>query len=80
MQPGGLPEGVASAFSEVTSQMVGAKYIPVLYCGKQVVHGTNHMIICKQTLAVQGADEHIVKMVINCSEQGNSLVEIQRID
>ena len=79
IQSGGLPEGVASAFSDVTLQMTGAKYIPVLYCGKQVVHGTNHMIICKQTLAVQDATEHIVTMVINCSEHGNSIVEIQTI-
>ena len=79
MQPAALPEKVASAFSDVTSSMVGAKYVPVLYCGEQVVHGTNYMIICKQTLAVQGAAEHIIKMVINCSEQGNSIVEIGTI-
>lgn len=79
MQPANLPQEAATAFSEVISSMVGAKYMPVLYCGKQIVHGTNYMIICKQTLAVQGAAEHVVKMIINCSEQGNSIVEIETI-
>lgn len=74
MQACGLPEKVASGFSEVTLAMVGARYIPVLYVGSQVVHGMNHMIICKQTLAVQGATEHLVKMVLNQNCDDGSLV------
>ena len=74
MQAYGLPEKVASGFSEVTQGMIGAKYMPVLYVGSQVVHGMNHMIICKQTLAVQGATEHLVKMVLNQNVDDGSLV------
>lgn len=69
-----LPEKVASGFSEVTHAMVGAKYVPVLYVGTQVVHGMNHMIICKQTLAVQGAAEHLVNMVLNQNVDDGSIV------
>lgn len=74
MQACGLPEQVASGFCEVTQAMMGAKYMPVLYVGTQVVHGMNHMIICKQTLAVQGATEHLVNMVLNQNVDDGSIV------
>lgn len=69
-----LPEKVASGFTEVTQGMVGARYIPVLYVATQVVHGVNHMLICKQTVAAQGAPEHVVKMVLNQNLDDGSLV------
>ena len=74
MQACALPEKVASGFHEVTQGMVGAKYVPVLYVGMQVVHGINHMLICKRTLAAQGAPEHLVKMVLNQVPDESSLV------
>ena len=79
MGPVNLPEKAATAFTEVIRGLIGATYVPVLYCGEQLVHGTNYMIICKQTIAVKDAPEHIVSMVINCSEQGNSIVKIEEI-
>lgn len=76
----GLPEVVASGFTKVTQSMLGAKYVPVLYVGQQVVCGVNYMIICKQTLSTAGAEEHLVKMVINCAPDDDwSIVEITRI-
>ena len=60
-----LPQQVATGFSDVTKTLVGANYVPILYVGTQVVHGVNHMLICKQTLAAAGAPEHLVKMVLN---------------
>ena len=74
MKACGLPEKVASGFTEVTHAMAGAKYVPVLYVGTQVVHGMNHMIICTQTLAVQGATEHLIKMVLNQNVDDGSIV------
>jgi len=74
-----LPQKVATAFTEVTSGLLGAGYIPVLYCGEQLVHGINYMIICKQTLITNPLEEHIVTMVINCSEQGSTIVSIEQI-
>ena len=74
MQGCALPQQVATGFGAVTQAMVGAKYEPVLYVGTQVVHGMNHMIICKQDLAVQGATEHLVKMVLNQNVDDGSLV------
>ena len=37
MKKSSLPEKVASGFSEATKNLKGAKYRPVLYCGKQIV-------------------------------------------
>ncbi len=85
MEACNLPQKVASGFVQVTGGMVGAKYVPVFYVGRQVVHGVNHMLICKQTLATLGASEHLVKMVLNqnCDDGdivGNwSVVTIERI-
>lgn len=69
-----LPEQVATGFSQVTESLVGADYTPVLYAGTQVVHGLNHMLICKQTLAAQGAPEHLVTMVLNQNCDGGDIV------
>ena len=69
-----LPEKVATGFVEVTQGLTGAKYVPVLYVATQVVHGVNHMILCKQTLSAQSAPEHLVKMVLNQNLDDGSLV------
>ena len=74
MQDCPLPQKVATGFGGVTQGMIGATYVPVLYAGTQVVHGINHMLICKQTLAAQGAPEHLVKMVLNQNLDDGSLV------
>lgn len=74
-----LPEDVATGFSTVVNSLVGAKYLPVLYAGKQVVHGVNHMIICEQTLAARDATKHLVKMVLNDMNGDWSIVSIEQI-
>lgn len=68
------PEQVATGYGQVTETLVGAKYLPVLYVGSQIVHGTNHMIICKQTLAAKDAPEHLVVMVLNQNCDDGSIV------
>jgi hypothetical protein len=64
LKPCPLPEEVASAFSEVNAHLLGAVFVPVLYCGSQLVSGMNYMIICKQTLVTHPPLEHLVTMVI----------------
>ncbi len=54
-----LPEEVASVFSQVTKDLVGAKYEPLMYLSTQVVSGINHMILCRETLSDA---EHTVKI------------------
>ena len=60
-----LPQEVQTAFTEVTADLVGASYKPLLYVGYQLVNGTNHMIIAEQQLLDKNSTRHIVKMVIN---------------
>lgn len=79
-----LPQNVATGFSEAMEGMVGAGYVPVLYCASQLVHGTNHMIICKQTLTTREPEEHVVRMILNeplPTEEGKkwSIVSIDTI-
>lgn len=63
----------------------GAALVPVLYAGSQAVHGTNYMILCKQTLATEDAARHLVELVLNenhdeGSEDGRwSVVSIKQI-
>ena len=69
-----LPNPVAPGFQEVKKGLIGGDYTPVLYVGTQVVHGVNHMLICKQRLAAAGAPEHLVELVMNqCPEEGGPL-------
>lgn len=84
MEACALPQRVATGFSKVM-HMVGATYTPVLYVGKQIVHGENHMILCLQELAVEDAEKHLVKVVLNATYDGGnvegnwSIVTIERI-
>lgn len=85
MEACALPEPVATGVNEVLMGLKGVRYLPVLYVGTQVVHGTNHMLICKQTMATQGAPEHLVEVVLNhqtdseCITGKWSLVSIEQI-
>ncbi len=66
-----LPENVASVFSQVTKDLVGAKYEPLMYLSTQVVSGINHMILCRETLSDA---EHTVKistMILNVPANGD---------
>ena len=74
-----LPQALNNAFYNVTSKLMGAKYVPVLYVGSQVVHGTNYYLLAEQTIMNATKTKHIVKMVINVNENGNSLVEIGNV-
>lgn len=78
-QAGSLPEKAASAFAAVKDSLVGASYVPVLYCGSQVVRGTNYMILCEQRLSDQEGTRHLVKMVINAFQEQYDIVYIDTI-
>lgn len=52
----------------------GATYVPVLYCGSQVVAGINYMLICRQTLMTTPPDEHVVNMVVHKPLSGKAVI------
>ena len=60
-----LPQKVQSAFTAVTSELVGADYIPVLYVGSQQVNGMNYRVLCLQRLVIPNAEKKIVKMILH---------------
>lgn len=66
IQPCNLPQRVASAFTAVTENLVGAMYEPLLYIGSQIVNGINYGVIAKQSIpSPGGAYEHVVVMTLN---------------
>ena len=79
-----LPKEVAAGFNEAFSSLLGATYTPVLYCGTQIVHGVNHMIICKVKFATQGSNYALMKVVLNeIVNEGKSswsIVSVQSIE
>ncbi len=66
-----LPEKVASAFSQVTMDLIGAKYEPLMYLATQVVNGTNHMILCRETLSDANPTVKISTMILNVPVNGD---------
>jgi len=60
-----LPQKVASAFTAITENLIGAEYMPVAYAGSQVANGINHCIIALQSIMSPGAEKRLVKMIIN---------------
>lgn len=62
---GMLPQKLASGWDEALGTLIGAKYDPIVYVGSQVVNGTNHMIIAKQTRMTANSDTAIVQIVLN---------------
>ena len=73
-----LPQKVQSAFTEVTSGLVGAEYEPVLYVGSQLVNGTNYCIIALQTLVTRETTKQLVKMVIHVDLDGAARLVLVR--
>lgn len=72
-----LPQKVASAFTAVTGELVGADYMPVAYAGSQVVNGINYQIIALQMIASPNVVKRFVKMIINVSSDGKtSLISV----
>jgi len=69
-----LPEKVATAFAEATMDLRGAEYIPLLYCGEQLVDGTNYVIICGQIMITNPPVHHIVKMIIHAPLEGKASI------
>lgn len=75
----GMPQKVATAFDEITKNLIGAKYNFIAYLGSQVVNGTNHAILAEQTIITGVDSKCVVVMVINEKTEGLTLAGIERI-
>ena len=60
-----LPQKVATDFTAVTSELVGADYEPIAYLGNQQVNGTNYRILVLMRTVAPNVEKRIVKMIIH---------------
>ena len=60
-----LPQKVATDFTAVTGELVGADYEPIAYLGSQQVNGTNYRILALQRMVTPNVEKRIVKMIIH---------------
>ena len=60
-----MPQKVATDFTAVTGELVGADYEPIAYLGSQQVNGTNYRILALQRMVTPNAEKRIVKMIIH---------------
>lgn len=79
VQIGKLPQKVATAFDSLN--IVGAEYKLIAYIGNQVVNGTNHAVLVKQTILNGKDTENIVVMIFNekPNDMNAILVSIDRV-
>lgn len=66
-----LPQKVQTAFTAVTSELVGADYEPIAYLGSQQVNGMNYRILALMRTVTLNAEKKIVKMIINEAPDGS---------
>lgn len=59
-----MPQKLASAWPEIFDELVGATYTPLLYLGKQPVHGTLHWFIAEYSQSYRFEIRHVIKMAI----------------
>lgn len=71
-----LSEEVELAFAEVTKELKGMSYKPVMYLGKQIVKGENHYILCESKVIYPDAQPRAVVLGINIFEGKSSIVGI----
>lgn len=65
-----LPQTLATGFQKVYGDRQGAGFKPLLYIAKQLVSGTNHMLICERTLVTHPIQKAIVTVVLYENLQG----------
>ena len=77
----GMPQKVATAFSALAEQLIGAEYEPIAYLGSQLVNGTNHAVLAKQILTTGRDTTNIVVIVFNekPGAMEDTLVSIDRV-
>lgn len=79
VQTGRYPQKVATYFDEIMGKLLGASYEPVAYLGSQVVNGTNHALLCEQTVLTGRDTKNVVVVIVNEKDEGLSLVSIERV-
>lgn len=74
----GMPQKVATAFATL-NDMVGAEYTFIAYLGSQMVNGTNHAVLAKQTIVAGKDTENVVIVFFRETKEGVTLSGIERV-
>jgi len=77
----GMPQKVATAVSALAEQLMGVEYEPIAYLGSQVVNGTNHAVLAKQTILSGRDTTNVVVLIFNekPNDMEATLVSIERV-
>ena len=59
-----MPQEAASSWASLDA-LTGARYVPILYVGKQIVNGTNYIFIAEYSPVTLNPTRRLVKIVIN---------------
>lgn len=59
-----MPQKAASAWCAV-EKLIGAKYVPLVYVGSQIVKGVNYYFIAEQTLMTADKERSVVLLCVN---------------
>ena len=74
-----MPQKLATAFGEITEQLMGAEYTPIAYLGSQLVNGTNHAVLAEQVLITGRDTKNVVIMIFQEKDDKITLVNIERV-
>ena len=67
-----MTEEVQEKLELAASKLMGAKYIPVACVGRQVVSGTNYLLICRVSPVVPDAEEHWAVVTLYADLEGEA--------
>lgn len=76
---GGMPQKIATAFSDFNDKILGAEYTPIAYLGSQQVNGINHAILAEQLLTTGKDVRNVVVIIFNEKEDKVILSNIERV-
>lgn len=60
-----MPQRAASAWDAVMNDLDGVSYKPLLFCGTQIVKGTNYYFIAELNVSYAQIERRIVLLAIN---------------
>lgn len=70
-----MPQRAASAWDAVMTGLTGIDYKPLIYCGSQIVKGTNYYFVAEMSIPYARPARHIVLLAINEFQEKYEIVK-----
>ena len=81
IDPPTVTDDVAKLVEKGSADKLGAEYVPVAYIGKQVVSGTNYLVLCEITPVIPDPVGHYSLVTVYEDLQGNvSIIDTKDAD